>query len=76
MFWVEQNKATVTVSKQAVVPVSVPLKDSNVIYAASGQLFWNHKFAVASASHSPYVETFLCRSIYRSSEDTLCKTSF
>lgn len=76
MFWVEQNKVSVTVSKQAVVPVSILLKDSNVIYAASGQLFWNKKFAVASSSHSPYMQTFHSRSIYRSSEDALCKTSF
>lgn len=76
MFWAEQNKATVTVSKQAAVTMSVPLKDSNVIYTASGQLFQNNKFAVASTSHSLCMETFLSRSIYRSSEDALCKNSF
>lgn len=76
MFWAEQNKATVMVSKQAAVTVSVPLKDSNVIYTASGQLFWNNKFSVASASHSPCMETFLSRSIYRFSDDALCKNGF
>lgn len=64
------------VSKQANIAVFVPLKDSNIIYTASGQIFQNNKFTVARASHSPCMETFFSSNIYRFLEDALCKNSF
>lgn len=47
--------------------MSVSLKDSNIIYTASGHLFQNNKFTVARASHSPCIETFFSRNIYAGS---------
>lgn len=70
------SKVTVIISKQANIAVSVSLKDSNIIYTASGQLYQNNKFTLARASHSPCIETFFSKNIYRFLEDALCENRF
>lgn len=45
------------ISKQTNIAEPVSLKDSNIIYTASGQLFQSNKFTAARASHSPCIET-------------------
>lgn len=72
----QPNKVTIIISKQDNIAVSVSLKDSNIIYTTSGQLFQNNKLTVAGASHSPCIGVFFPRNIYRFLEGALCKNSF